>query len=98
MNTSIKTTARLAGLLYLFNIAAGIYAQLFARDGLLVTGNAAATAQNIIEHQFEWRLGFAVELCACLTNIPLGLIFYKLFNPVNKDLTRLVIFFTLVGT
>jgi hypothetical protein len=59
---SPQTQARIAGVLYLIVIAGGIFAELFVRGRLVVHGDAAATAHNIMAHQLLYRMGFAVEL------------------------------------
>jgi len=98
MKTSIQTKARISGLIYLVIIAGGIFAELFVRGGLVVNNNPSATAHNILSHQFLYRTGFAVELFYCLINVPLILLFYKIFKIVNKNLTLLVVCFSLIGT
>jgi uncharacterized protein DUF4386 len=96
--TSPQVYARVAGLLYLIVIVAGIFAEIFVRGRLVVAGDAAATAHNIVTHSLRYRLGFAAELVALLCNVPLALIFYELFKVVNRRVTLLVVFFSLVGT
>ena len=77
--------ARIAGGLYLIVIAGGIFAEIFVRSRLVVHGDAAATAQNIQAHELLYRLGFVVEVFYCACNVPLAVIFYKLFKVVNKN-------------
>src|SRR3954469_12158260 len=84
---SPRAKARLAGLLYLIVIVGGIFAQIFVRDRLVVNGDAAATAQNIMAHELRYRLGFSVEVFYLLCNIPLTFLLYDLFGIVNKKLT-----------
>ena len=48
---SIKTTARIGGILYLIIIFTGIFGEMFVRGKLIVAGNATATANNIIASQ-----------------------------------------------
>ena len=50
LDMSPRVKARLAGVLYLIIIVGGIFAQLFVRDRLVVTGDAPATSQNIVSH------------------------------------------------
>lgn len=95
---SPRTYARIAGFLYLIVIVAGVFAEMFVRNPLVVAHDAAATAQNILTHQTLFRMGFSAELVACLCNIPLAVIFYELFKVVNKRVTLLAVFFSLVGT
>jgi hypothetical protein len=39
----------------------------FARRGILIGGDAAATATNIIAHQSLYRLGFACDLLSVVS-------------------------------
>jgi Domain of unknown function (DUF4386) len=95
---SARLQARVAGVLYLIVIVAGFFAEIFVREALTVSGNAAATAANILAHEQRFRWGFAGELLACACNIPLTVIFYNLFRVVNRSLSLAVVFFTIVGT
>jgi hypothetical protein len=95
---SPRLQARIAGVLYLIVIVTGIFAEIFVREALTVSGDAAATAANILAHELRFRLGFVGELIACACNIPLAVIFYNLFRVVNRSLALAVVFFTLVGT
>jgi Domain of unknown function (DUF4386) len=95
---SPRFKARIAGLLYLIIIVGGIFAEMIVRGRLVVHGDAAATAHNILAHEMLYRLGFAAEIFYCSCNVPLTLIFYDLFKVVNRNVALLVVFFSLVGT
>ncbi len=96
--SSPRLKARIAGVLYLIVIVGGIFAEVFVRGRLVVHGDAAATAHNIVMHDLLYRLGFAVEIFYCACNVPLTFILYDLFKVVNKNVSLLVVFFSLVGT
>jgi len=102
MNTTTEESpliqARIAGLLYLIVIIGGIFAELYVRGQLVVSGDAAATARNILQHETLYRAGFATELFYLACNVPLTLIFYNLFKIVSKRLSLMVVFYSLVGT
>ena len=98
MSTSINKTARIGGILYLIIIVAGVYGEMFVRSQLIVSGNAAATANNIIASQLLWRSGIATDLLMHICDIPLMLIFYLLFKPVNKNLALMALLFNLIQT
>jgi len=69
MATSINTTARIGGALYLMIIFFGLFGEMFVRDKLIVSGDVTATANNIIAHQLLWRMSMAGALLAVLFNL-----------------------------
>ncbi|OFX01874.1 MAG: hypothetical protein A3E78_16945 [Alphaproteobacteria bacterium RIFCSPHIGHO2_12_FULL_63_12] len=76
--------ARIAGLLYLLVIAGGLFAEAGVRQQLIVGGDPAATAQNILDNQSLFRVGFAVNLAYLLCNIPFAALFYAIFSPASR--------------
>jgi hypothetical protein len=72
---SIQTYARIAGVLYLINIAAGLLGEIFVRNAMIVSGDAAATAANITHSPLLWRVGIAGDLIMQATDVPLMMIF-----------------------
>lgn len=98
MKNSINTTARIGGLLYLVIIVMGLFGEMFVRGKLVVSGDAAATADNIAAHPFLWRLGIAGDLVMHICDIGLVLVFYLLLRPVNKNLALLAVLFNVVQT
>lgn len=86
---SPQLKARLAGLLYLVVILGGIFSEMFVRGRLIVDGDAAVTAHNIMAHEALYRWGFVVELFYLVCNVPLILLFYDLFKIVNRTVALL---------
>jgi hypothetical protein len=95
---SPRSLCRIAGLLYLIIIVAGLGDEMFIRNALIASGDAAATAHNIAAAPFLWRLGIAGDLLMHLCDVPLMLILYILLKPVNKHLALLAMLFTFVQT
>lgn len=89
--------ARIAGFLYLIIIVGGIFAQIFVRDRLMVSGDPAATLRHIAEHEFLYRLGFAVEVFYLLCGIPLAFLLYDIFKVVKRNLAVVMVLFAAVG-
>lgn len=87
---SQRTYARVAGFMYLFALAGGIFG-FFVRSKLSASGNAAETANNIIANEQLVRIGIAVELSAYAGIIVLALALYVLLKPVNKNLALLAL-------
>jgi hypothetical protein len=90
--------ARIAGVLYLINIACGIFGELFVRGHLVVPGDAVATAHRIIASEFLFRCGIAGDLIMHITDIPMTVIFYVLLRPVSRDLSLLAALFGMLQT
>jgi hypothetical protein len=95
--TSPNPYARIGGLLYLIIIVIGLFEEAFVRDRLIVSGDAAKTAANLLSHQFLWRFHIAAELVLLICATALLMIFVVLLRPVSKDLVLLAAFFNLVS-
>lgn len=93
---SPQAYARTGGVLYLAIIAAGLFAEAFVRERLVVPADAAATATNITTHGFLFRLGIAADLSTYLCAVALTVILYVLLKPVSRNLALLMVFFNLV--
>jgi hypothetical protein len=63
---------------------------------LVVPGNAAATATNILAHEPLFWLGFTSALVNVACQVALAALFYNLFAPVNRSLSLLASFFLLM--
>jgi hypothetical protein len=89
--------ARIGGALYLVIILFGLFAEGFVTSKLLVAGDAAATARNILAEPGLWRVSVAGNLLVVLCAVPLLWIEYLLLRPVSKNLVLLALFFNLVS-
>jgi Domain of unknown function (DUF4386) len=97
-STSIQTYARIAGVLFLISMVGGFFGEFYAPSRLIVSGDAAATAKNIIASNTLFRVGFASYLFEAVCDIALSLVMYVLLRPVQKHLALLAAFFGLVST
>ncbi len=93
---SPRFKGRTAGAFWLMTILAGAFA-LFFGGRLVVSGDAAATAANILAHEPLFRLGVAADLIATACYSVATLFVYDLFKPVNRNLSLLAAFFSLAG-
>ncbi|WP_035566682.1 DUF4386 domain-containing protein [Hymenobacter sp. IS2118] len=89
--------ARLGGALYLVIILCGLFAEGFVTSKLLVGGDAAATARNILAAPLLWQVGAAGNVLVVLCAVPLLWIEYLLLRPVSKSVVLLALFFNLVS-
>ncbi len=94
---SPKTKARLIGVLFLLTMVGGGFAQGFVAGRLIISGDAAATAHNILAHEQLYRLGFAAYLVEMACQIAMTVLFYQLLKPVSRTASALAAVFGLVG-
>lgn len=95
--TNPNKTARIAGFLYLLLVPLGILGILYIPTTLVVSGEIAATINNIRANESLFRLGIVSTIAAQLVNIFVVLYLYKLLKPVNKGMAQLMVIFLLLG-
>jgi Domain of unknown function (DUF4386) len=94
---SPRFKARMAGVCQLLEAATAAFGQVIVIGRLVVAGNAAATAANILGHERLFWLGFASSLIGVGFHIAWALLLYELLKPVNRGLSLLAAFVILVG-
>lgn len=95
---SPRALARSAGVIYLTVIVAGMFAELFVRGRLIVGGDAAETAANIIGAESLFRLGFAADLVSVVAYVGVTGSLYVLLRPAGRLLALLGACFGLAGS
>ncbi|HVH72660.1 MAG TPA: DUF4386 domain-containing protein, partial [Candidatus Dormibacteraeota bacterium] len=75
---STKKAARIAGVLYLVNGVTGFFGIIYVPGKLIVSGNAATTAHNILASERLFRLGIVSELICAAEYIFLLWALYRL--------------------
>jgi hypothetical protein len=95
---SQRKAALVAGIGSLIMFFAAIVAEFLARQGLVVPGNAAETAQNIMTHETLFRAGIFSYLIILILDVVLAWAFYVFLKQVNKSLSLLTAWFRLVYT
>src|SRR5438132_9914463 len=95
--TSPRFKARITGVLYLLTMLTGIFAQGFVSGRLVVDGDAAATATNILTHKSLFQLGFAVYLIEMACQVAITALFYDLLKPAGRSVSLVAAFLGLAG-
>jgi hypothetical protein len=93
VDDSLPRYARAAGAAMLLSIIFGAIGEAYVPSQLIVHGDAAATAANIINHPVLFRVGFATYLVEGICDITLSVLFYVLLRPVNRNLALVSAFF-----
>ena len=95
--TSPSARGRILAAFYLFVIIAGITAQVFIADRLVVPGDAATTAANILGNTSLYRLGFTIFMLEMVAQVVVSALAYDLLKPVNRSVARISAIIGLTG-
>ena len=94
--SSIKKTARIAGLLYFLQIPLGVFGLVYVPKALIVPEDMSATVSNILANEFLFRLSIVSSVLTALFTVFTALFLYKVLKPVNKNYAMLMVIFTLI--
>jgi hypothetical protein len=83
---SIKKTARIAGILFLIMAIIGPFSMMYVPSQLIVPGNAAATAGNIMASGSLFRMGILGHLVILLADLGVAILLYVILRPVNRTI------------
>src|SRR5438093_7163140 len=92
-----KQAARIAGAIYLSMVFTAAFSLIYVPSKLIVRGNAAATADNILAHETMFRLAIFGDLIGQVIFICLSIALYRLLSNVNKTWAALMVAFVLVS-
>ncbi len=92
-----KKAARIAGTVYLSMVLTAPFSLIYVPGKLIVRGNAAATAENILAHETMFRLSILGDLVGQVIFICLAIALYRLLSAVNKTWAGLMVAFVLVS-
>src|SRR5262245_26884047 len=93
---SPRFTARMGGFFWLLTFLTGMTA-LIVGGRFVVPGDPAATAAGILAHEPQFRLGMVANLVAAACYLAATLFVYELLKPVDRSLSLLAAFFSLMG-
>jgi hypothetical protein len=85
--------AKVAGYLYVIQMAVAVCCDSFVRGRLIVRGDAAKTAQNILASEGLFRLSIVGDLLVYTTVIVLVWALYVVVRPVDRNLALLAVLF-----
>jgi hypothetical protein len=89
--------ARLCGGIGLFGIGAGFFDIGYVHSHIMVSGDAAATARNLLAHQTMFHSGIALHLLMVLLNVVAEVAAFYLFRRVNPVIATIVLCCAIVG-
>ncbi|MCH8877653.1 MAG: DUF4386 domain-containing protein [Chloroflexi bacterium] len=93
---SLRQAARVAGFGYLIIFLLGPFTNSISRENLIVAGDAATTASNIMASESLFRMGIAGGVILLVADAVVAWALYILLKPVNKSLSLLAAWFRLL--
>ncbi|HEX2897028.1 MAG TPA: DUF4386 domain-containing protein [candidate division Zixibacteria bacterium] len=91
ITVSQAKAAKVAGILYFLVALIAPIGLMYVPGKLIVTGDAAATAERIRSSEWLLRLGIGTELIPQIIGIFVVLALYRLFKPVDKNQAVLMV-------
>jgi hypothetical protein len=95
---SPQTLARVIGVLLLISLVAGSFGEAYVPSKLMVAGDAAATAANIVRGELLFRIGYAGYVIEGLCDAALTALLYLLLRPAGRELAAVAAFLRIVST
>ena len=96
IDNSQRTAAKVAGWSGLITFAIVVFGNYVLLNPLIVPGNVAATAQNVVAHQTQLRVTAVCFLTYSLGVIVLLTALYVILKPINPGLALIGALFRLV--
>jgi hypothetical protein len=88
----LNKIARIAGVLILLTAVLAPFSLIYVPSTLVVPGDAATTANNIIASEGLFRLGIVSDALVFLLEIAIIVLLYVLLKPVNQTLSLVAAF------
>jgi hypothetical protein len=96
IESSQRIAAKVAGISLLFSMVIVVFANYVLLNPLIVRGNAAETAKNIMAHETQFRVALTCFLAYSASVIVLLAALYVILKPVNQGLALVGALFRLV--
>jgi len=96
IESSQRTAAKVAGVSLLLSMVIVVFANYVLLNPLIVRGNAAETAKNIMAHETQFRVALTCFLIYSASVIVLLAALYIILKPVNQGLALVGALFRLV--
>lgn len=96
MFSSIKSTARIAGLLYLLQIPLGVFGIIYAPKFLIDKNSLSQTIDHFSSNEFTFRLSIVSAILCAFVTIATAVYIYKVLKIVNPKISKWIVIFTLI--
>lgn len=84
-------TARLGASLFFFSLPLALWGEIYVPSKIFVPQDPVATTNNVLSNEFIFRTAIVCHLASTIFFVLMMMIFYRLFRPIDKHMTRLMI-------
>ena len=93
---SLRQAAKIAGFARLISIIPAIFANFFVLQSFIVPGDAATTANNVMANELLFRMSIGSWPIVFALDLVMAWALYVLLKPVNRSLSLLAAWFSLI--
>lgn len=91
-NSRAKRTARLAAALFFFVcVPLALWDQFYVANKIFIPLNPVETSNNLLSNEFIFRTSIITHIIGFLIFVYMIVLFYRIFKPVDKHLSRLML-------
>ncbi len=91
LNSNSKTARLAASLFFFVSMPLVFWGQIYILSKIFVPQDPTTTANNLLSNEFFFRMSIVCHLADILAFVLMVLLFYRLFRPVDKHLSRLML-------
>jgi hypothetical protein len=95
---ALDRQARIAGWLYLLLVIPGPFVLIYLPNKLIVRGDAAATAANLLAHETLFRFGMVAEVAGSIFFLVLAFALYRLLSRVDRTQAAFMVALVMVSS
>ncbi len=94
---NLKNTARLTGLLYFIFALIAIYGYMYVSPKIMVAGDMAASAKNMLANEFLFRTTLASNIITHFMFLLVALLLYQMLRQVNERHAKFIVGLVMTG-
>ncbi len=91
LNSNSKTARLAAAMFFFVGMPLSLWGQTYILGKIFVPQDSATTAHNLLSNEFQFRMSIVSHIVDTLFFVFQALLFYHIFRPMNKFLSRLMV-------
>jgi hypothetical protein len=91
LNSNSRTARLAASMFFFLGVPLSLWGQAYVYRKVFVALDPATTAANLLSNEWIFRTSIALHLTDTILFVTMMLMFYRIFSPVDKHLSRLML-------